>query len=43
MRDTLHNEERVNIKGITRKYAIEQLDSAIQDVLVKLGVEEKIN
>ena len=43
LRDDLHNEERVNIKGITRKYAIEQLDSAIQNVLVKLGVEEEIN
>ena len=43
LRDDLHNEEKVNIKGITRKYAIEQLDLAIQDVLVRLGVEEEIN
>ena len=43
LRDDLHNEERVNIKGITRKCAIEKLDSMIQDTLALMGVDEETN
>jgi DNA polymerase III delta prime subunit len=43
LKRNLHNESKINVKGITRKYAIKNLINEIEKVLKNLGVEENDN